>query len=208
MASRQTETRPERPPDLREACVAEALAIIAEEGVEKLSLREVSRRLGVSHQAPYKHFESRDHILAEVIARAYDDFARHLEARPPATEPFADLEAMGRAYMDYAVRHPLHYRLMFGTPLPDPSRHPAMMEKARHAFDLLRDRLASMDLRPVHDGTAPPFDDALFIWSCLHGLAGILQSDALCGLDPAAPDPARVIGHVMARLGLALRPER
>jgi hypothetical protein len=40
--------------DLREACIREALAIIETEGVENLSLREVSRRLGISHQAPYK----------------------------------------------------------------------------------------------------------------------------------------------------------
>jgi len=45
-----------KPGDLREACIREALAIIEVGGVESLSLREVARRLGVSHQAPYKHF--------------------------------------------------------------------------------------------------------------------------------------------------------
>ncbi|WP_075214858.1 TetR/AcrR family transcriptional regulator [Mongoliimonas terrestris] len=197
-----------RPPDLKEACVREALVIIADEGVEKLSLREVSRRLGVSHQAPYKHFESRDHILAEVIARAYEDFARHLEARPAVADPFDDLEAMGRAYMDYALGHPLQYRLMFGTPLPDPGRHPAMMEKAQYAFDLLRDRIATMALRPVNAGPADPTGDALFVWSCLHGLAGILQVKKLSGPagDGPRPEAAPIMRHVMGRLGLALRP--
>ena len=57
--------------DLREACVKEALAIIAEGGIDSLSLRDVARRLGVSHQAPYKHFPSRDHILAEVVGRRF-----------------------------------------------------------------------------------------------------------------------------------------
>ena len=56
---------------MREACVEEALAIVGEAGLEALSLREVARRLHVSHQAPYKHFPSRDHILAEVVGRAF-----------------------------------------------------------------------------------------------------------------------------------------
>jgi len=55
--------------DLRERCVTEALAIIQEQGVEQLSLRDVARRLGVSHQAPYKHYANRDALLAEVVAR-------------------------------------------------------------------------------------------------------------------------------------------
>ncbi|MFX4450801.1 TetR/AcrR family transcriptional regulator, partial [Acinetobacter baumannii] len=52
-----------------------------------LSLRDVARRLGVSHQAPYKHFPSRDHILAEVVGRAYASFAAHLEKRPRSDDP-------------------------------------------------------------------------------------------------------------------------
>ncbi|MCG8692745.1 MAG: TetR/AcrR family transcriptional regulator, partial [Minwuiales bacterium] len=67
------------PKDLREACVREALAIIDTSGVEELSLREVARRLGVSHQAPYRHFPSRDHILAEIVTRAFESFARYLD---------------------------------------------------------------------------------------------------------------------------------
>lgn len=192
--------------DLREACVTEARAIISELGIENLSLREVSRRLGVSHQAPYKHFPSRDHILAEIIARAYDDFAQHLQRRRHDADPFADLEAMGRAYLDYAFRHPLQYRLMFGTPLPNPKRHPEMMAKAQYAFALLRDRLASMTLRAPAEGVMDPADDAMFIWSTLHGLAGILHADALQTIDVPDGDPQRVMDHVMRRLGMALIP--
>ncbi len=103
--------------DVREACIDEALVIIEAEGIEALSLREVARRLGVSHQAPYKHYPSRDHLLAEVVRRAFAAFADHLDARPRKADPFADLHAMGQAYLDYALRHPLQYRLIFGTPL-------------------------------------------------------------------------------------------
>lgn len=139
---------------IRERCLAEALAIIAEAGAEKLSLREVARRLGISHQAPYKHFASRDDLLAELIARAFAEFAAVLEDRHATRDgdPAADLAAMGRLYMDYAVRHPLKYRLMFATPLPAPDAHPVMMANARRAFGLLCGRLASMRRRALPAG--------------------------------------------------------
>jgi hypothetical protein len=71
--------------ELRDACIVAAQEVIAERGVENLSLREVARKLGVSHQAPYKHYPSRDHLLAEVMRRCFQRFAAHLDARPAST---------------------------------------------------------------------------------------------------------------------------
>lgn len=170
--------------NLREACVAEALAIVDEHGVEHLSLREVARRLGVSHQAPYKHFPSRDHILAEVASSAYSHFAECLENRPRSEDPREDLDSMGKAYIDYAFDNPLLYKLMFGTELPDPDEHPEMLRNAKHAFSLLQS-----SVNAVHDQLEGPGRhkttnyDALFIWSTLHGLVGNLQSQAIKTID-------------------------
>ncbi len=55
--------------EVKEACVQAAREVIAEHGVEGLSMRDVSRRLAISHQAPYRHFPSRDHLLAEIMQR-------------------------------------------------------------------------------------------------------------------------------------------
>ncbi|MDX2137340.1 MAG: TetR/AcrR family transcriptional regulator [Chloroflexota bacterium] len=191
----------ERSEDLREACVREALAIIESDGIENLSLREVARRLGVSHQAPYKHFPSRDHILAEVVRRAFESFAAYLDTHTHA----ADMRAMGQAYLHYAAAHPLQYRLMFGTPLPDPAQHPAMMASARHAFDLL---LVAVTHKVPADHAMTPdnvMQDALFIWATLHGLASILQADALhtLALPPAVLED--MIAHTLLRIGRALQ---
>ena len=67
------DTPPTGPLPLKEACLRAAREAIAEQGVEQLSLREVARRLGVSHQAPYRHFPSRDHLLAEVMRRCFQE---------------------------------------------------------------------------------------------------------------------------------------
>jgi AcrR family transcriptional regulator len=194
------------PRDLREACLAEARAIIADLGVEGLSLREVARRLGVSHQAPYRHFPSRDHLLAEVVARAYASFAAHLDARAHHDEPHADLRAMGEAYVGYALAHPLEYRLMFGTPLPDPAAHPEMMRRSRHAFALLRDAIARL---PGKAGdTATPDLEAMYVWATVHGLASAMQGSVVGTLGLDAATLAAMPGHVLARIGTGLeRPE-
>jgi AcrR family transcriptional regulator len=199
-------TKP-RAVDLKEACIDEAFRIIEDSGIEKLSLREVARRLGVSHQAPYKHFSSRDHIIAEVLARSFDEFAAFLENRPRASDARADLCNMGLRYMDYARKHPLKYRLMFNTPLPDPTHHPNMMRNAQRAFSLLRDRLSDMPLRTLHDGVRPPAtQDALFVWSTLHGLASILQSDVLHTLGLTDLEIHSAVASCMGRISVALEP--
>lgn len=182
-----------------------ALAIIERDGVEALSLRDVARQLGVSHQAPYKHFPSRDHILAEIVARAFAGFAAHLDARPSGADAQADLAAMGRAYLAYAAAHPLQYRLMFGTPLPDADEHPAMMREARHAFSLLRDGLARVAGERGAPASADALDqDALYVWASMHGLASIRTS---CAVDTLGLSPDTLAGagaHGLARVSLAL----
>ena len=177
--------------------------------LSSLSIREVARRLGVSHQAPYKHFDSRDHILAGVVARTYAEFSRHLEARPRSDDPQRDLYNMGIAYLSYARDNPLKYRLMFGTPLPEPGRYPDMMEEAHRAFDILRERLSSMPRRPLGDGQNKESDagrDALFVWSTLHGFASIAASDAVATLGMSGDELARSQARLMQRIGVGLLP--
>jgi AcrR family transcriptional regulator len=191
--------------DLREACLTEALEIIDSAGLEQLSLREVARRLNVSHQAPYRHFPSRDHLLAEIVARAFDAFAQHLDATHQGHDPDIDLGNMGRAYLAFALSHPLQYRLMFGTPLPNGEEHPDMMRKAKHAFALLTEGLKKAAVKHGSPWTDEGIQlDALFIWSGLHGLSGILASSATAtlGLPQTVMDAS--VAHLLRRFSDAM----
>ena len=190
---------------LREDCVREALAIIEQVGVEGLSLRDVARRLNVSHQAPYKHFPSRDHVLAEIVSRAFAAFAQYLDARPKSDDPHEELAAMGRAYLEYARERPLSYRLMFGASLPDPTHHPEMMKSAQHAFSLLRDcliRVRQAEARPIEPGIVEL--DALFVWATMHGLSGILHTSALRSLNLPQELLTMSASHTLQRISSAL----
>jgi len=189
---------------LKEACVEAAREVIAEKGVENLSMRDVARKLGISHQAPYRHFISRDHLLAEIMRRCFVDFAQHLDQRPRSGDPHIDLGAMGHAYLDYAHRKPLEYRLMFGTPWPEPAEHPELVRHAVHAFNMLRD-----SLRSVHGNDAALHSlvdyQAMFIWSALHGMASITQANVMPHLNLASGVKSGLRDDMMARISLGLQ---
>lgn len=191
---------------LREACVKEASSIIAGDGLEQLSLREVARRLGVSHQAPYKHFPSRDHLLAEVVSRAFADFARYLDGLRLSGDPANDLGSIGQAYVRYALQNPLQYQLMFGTPLPDPDQHPEMLRNARHAFSILRNALLQLHAETSRSSTSDEIDlEALFVWSAVHGLASILKTSAITTLPVSPAVLAATASYSLQRIGTAIR---
>lgn len=181
--------------NLRDACVEAAREVIAQEGIEHLSLRDVARRLGVSHQAPYRHFPTREHLLAEVRRRCYAQFAAHLQDRPSSSDPHADLHALGERYLDFALSHPLEYRLMFSTPWPQAAEQAELTADANQAFDTLRRVMAR-----VHGVKAPTQAvdlDALFVWSTMHGLAGILSANCTTHLTLSPTVHKKAVAHVM-----------
>jgi AcrR family transcriptional regulator len=196
------DTRPTA--NLRDACVEAAHEVIAEQGIEKLSLRDVARKLNVSHQAPYRHYPSRDHLLAEVIRRCFRRFTEALNARAPGPTPIDDMHALGASYLGYALAHPLEYRLMFGTPWPDVHTHPDIVQDARHSFNVLRTALAPL-YGAEHAGDSRRVDaDALFVWSSMHGLATILQSQVMDHLDLSEEVLLGAVGHIMQMVDKAL----
>jgi AcrR family transcriptional regulator len=166
--------------ELSEACVQAAREVIADKGVEGLSIRDVARRLNISHQAPYRHFASKDHLLAEIMRRCFEDFAQFLDERSIETSENV-LGGLGEAYMAYARLKPLEYRLMFGTPWPEPAAHPALVKHAVHAFDVLRIKLIKKHGKTSMAKKQAELE-AMFIWSTLHGLATIQHSNVMTHL--------------------------
>ena len=201
MPRKKTETEP--PLELRDACIVAAQEVIAERGIENLSLRDVARKLGVSHQAPYKHYPSRDHLLAEVMRRCFQRFAAHLDARQQFDDPAEDLESLGVQYLRYAQEHPLEYRLMFSTTWPESAEALDLVTDAAHAFDILRGVL-----RRMHGDSAAMREavelDALYIWSTVHGLAGVMNGQCIDKLGLKTGVLKRAVQHAMERMEIGL----
>ena len=184
---------------MREACVKEALAIVAEGGLDLLSLRDVARRLGVSHQAPYKHFPSRDHILAEWSGAPMPALPAISQSARAVTILMRISAVSAEAYLEYARRHPRHYELMFGTP-SDPGRTSGDDDKGSARCPMLRETIARLPGRSPHSDVD---QDALFAWSVVHGLASILQTRAAEQVGIGKATIVKASAHTLALIGAA-----
>lgn len=180
--------------DLRRALVAAALTLLEEAGPEALSLRDVARRVGVSHNAPYRHFPTRQALLAAVAAEGFAALSTRLAQLPAEPGPGAPpgLAAGFRGYLGFAREQPGLFRLMFDGGL-ETSADPALRMKSDQAYDGLR--------RAVHR-VAPAADRAavVTVWAQMHGLALIVLTRQLSedlvrdgGLDMLADRAAAIL---------------
>lgn len=145
--------------DLRPALLRTAARLLEKEGAAGLSLRELARRAGVSHNAPYRHFPDREALLAALAA---EGFGRLGEALAQASG-----RAMGEAYVRFALEHPQLFRLMFGGHLAL-ARHRALAEAAGRPYQALVEAFRGQP------SIAVPEMAAAAAWSLVHGLAHLL----------------------------------
>ena len=174
--------------DLRRALLDSALAIIEEQDVSTLSLRQVARRAGVSHTAPYRQFADKEELLAAVAEEGFQEFSRYLEqARDAESTSLNQLQATGNAYVEYALRYPTHYRVMFGSYCHDADAFPSLTTTANQSFQILVEIIeagqATEDIKP-----GEPQLLALANWSLVHGLAMLLLDNRL-GIKKDATQP-------------------
>src|SRR5271156_3669168 len=116
--------RPNPPPyhhgDLRRALIDTALELVTEEQNWTFSLRELARRAGVSHQAPYNHFPEKQDLLGAVAVVGFERLRDGmLRAMAGIDDPEALVAVIGRTYVRLGLENPALYRLMFGSALAD-----------------------------------------------------------------------------------------
>src|SRR5699024_4588837 len=93
-------------------------ALLAEGGIEKLTLRAAARRTGVSQAAPYAHFRGKQALLAAVATRGFNRLTEDLRrAEQAGTEVSQRIRFLARAYVAFALDYPMLFRLMFGPQL-------------------------------------------------------------------------------------------
>lgn len=163
--------------NLKEALLETALEMIDREGLDTITLRELTQRLGTSRTAVYRHFASKEMLILGVIEKGYEqldllftpifqDKARSVDAR---------FETMGRAYLNFAIEHPNLYRLLFGE----------LYRKEREEICDYKDESRSTGLYALlgllveaqEEGIIArenPMVQAATVWASIHGLASLL----------------------------------
>lgn len=173
-------SRPYHHGDLRRALLDTALERIREAGSEGLTLRELARRAGVSHAAPYRHFPDRSALLAAVAEEGFAQLAAAMQqAGERGRTPLGRLRRAGLAYVEFARASPAHFRMMFGPEavgaggaagLRTFSALAALVEGCQRAGDL---RAGDSELL------------ARMAWSLVHGIAE-LEAASQLGMRSAA----------------------
>jgi AcrR family transcriptional regulator len=164
-------------------------------------LRDVGRRLGVSRTALYRHFADKSALLASVAREGFQTFSRELQdAWDAAGGGIAGFQAMGAAYVRFAIANQAHYRIMFGRFKDLCSSDAALAADASASFQVLVDALVTLQrARTIRAGN--PEELGRYIWATVHGVA-MLAIDGQLGPDRAAADS--LTSFAVARLTAAV----
>jgi AcrR family transcriptional regulator len=172
--------------DVRAQILAAAVTCMEEGGLADVSMREVARRAGVSHQLPYHYFTDREGILAAVAQAGFELLRERFVNAVSIEGNGADkLAAAGRAYVEFACDHPAHFRVMFRQDFVAMEKHADAQASADSCFA----QLPLMIMEAIEEGLPPhPNPQALVVmgWSMAHGLACLLLDGPLAKKIPEA----------------------
>jgi AcrR family transcriptional regulator len=192
-------TRPYRHGNLPAALLAAAREILDENGLQAVGLRETARRVGVSATAAYRHFTSKEDLLACVAAEGFRELGAAMARGTRGPTP---LSRAGLAYIEFAQRNRGLFRLMFGPVLSERAKYQALQAATDAVGDLLVRGVADFDQRPLDRNAA-----AMAAWGLVHGLshlfvdgfvpptqAGVLAEEILAKTRLPRPQPVQAAG--------------
>ena len=158
--------------NLREALIGAALDLISLKGVKALTLREIAKRANVSHSAPYRHFKDKEAILFAVAKEGFDMLVRETQKRfeKIPDDPLAQFLESGMAYIDFAISHSSHFRVMFGLGESTGEIPADLAESSKQSFMILYESIVNcQEKNLVKKGD--PLELSISAWSIVHGFS-------------------------------------
>jgi len=161
--------------NLKEALISAGLEILSEHGLEGLSLRNVAKKIGVSHTAPYNHFPDKQALLAAISTAGHEQLHQILLdifEKSKDTSPNIILE-IAWAYLQFALEYPDKFKLMFSGALEEEGDHPEYIEISRKSIALFEEIIVYCQ----NKGQLPAGEVdiiAIRIWSLVHGFTCLM----------------------------------
>lgn len=157
--------------NLRDTLIEIGSEMLVETSPEQLSLRQLAKQAGVSHNAPYQHFENKEGLIAAIAEAGFRLLATALDAADPGADdatPVERLEAVMLGYVAFALGHPGHLRVMFGD-LPQ-SQYPDLFQASMEALGRLVAVVAAGQAAGVFvDADTDTL--AAVLWTQVHGIS-------------------------------------
>jgi AcrR family transcriptional regulator len=151
--------------NLRQALVQAGLELLEEQGLDKLSLRQVAARAGVSHAAPTHHFGNREGLFVAIATHGFDRFREYMEADRYATgnTPRDQLIGICKGYVRFSREQPALFRLNFSYQYKN---HPdgELQAASERAYGVLVEVCALFEPDPAGPGV-----NEMKVWSVVHG---------------------------------------
>lgn len=164
--------------DLRQGLLNAAAEMIHADGVDAVSMRKLADKVGVSRTALYHHFDGKQDLLC---ALAEDGFVRQRKLlhevmlQAAEQEPRQMLEAYVKTYIDFAVKNPAYYGLMFGREIwKSAGANDQLTDVAKRAFKNYVDTIAWWQQQGIVPDNGDPLRFAQVSWGTLHGLSRLM----------------------------------
>ncbi len=167
------ETKPYHHENLRETLLAETAVMIAENGVDSVTMRSLAARAGVSRGAPYRHFPDKASLLTAVAEDGFKRLVQQMTKAATSDNHLQNFYQIGAAYINFAVENPTHYRLMFGSEGINREETPELSLAADEAFIVMQNTIELCQ----QEGVIKAGDPCLLgytTWAMVHGTASLL----------------------------------
>jgi AcrR family transcriptional regulator len=199
------ERRAREKEELRQEILDAARELFAKEGYENVSMRKIARKIDYSATTIYLYFKDKDELFGSICEETFTKLVKRFEdIVASADDPLEQLRRAGRAYIEFGLSHPNHYKVTFmgcGQPghIEDEKLdfHGSIGEKCfLHLRTIVENCVRQGKIRPVDvDATSQA------LWAAAHGITSLLIS------DPHFPwvSKERLIEHVVDVMTKGLR---
>jgi AcrR family transcriptional regulator len=162
------------PRDLRRKFIDASLELVTDRGVEGLTLRDLAKRVGVTHPAVYRYFPDKAALLASVAEEGFWLMRSEvIKACAPYPDTRTRFTKLVEAYIRFAVERPAHFRLMFGPEAADKWSSASLRAAETATFNLCLDAVVEGQRNGlVRSGD--PREIALAGWAMIHGIASLV----------------------------------
>jgi len=164
--------------NLKEALILSAVEILKTSGYSSLSLRLVAKTAGVSHTAPYSHFNNKEDLYAAIAEYGFDLLTKMLiELNNSTISPFEKLKEAIKLYIYFATENPDIYSVMFSKEIKI-ELFPILMEKANYSLSLLQKQIEICQEQNILFNENPK-NQTFFVWTVLHGFSEIVINNKI-----------------------------